>query len=92
MVVSVKSNDAVRMRLEAVEGLLRLHERWNEVSETVASARDRHDAVAKLREQPFGFSDLQAEHILDCRIGLRTELGRRQLLDERQALLDQLDS
>lgn len=80
----------MRMRLEIVEGLLRLHEQWSEVSDTVTASRDRADAIAKLQVQPFDFTELQAEHIMHCSFSGRTEFARSALAEERDALLEQL--
>ena len=78
------------MRLEIVEGLLRLHEQWREVSEAVTASIDRADAMGKLQAQPFGFTEVQAEHIMVCSFSDRTEFARSELAMERDALREQL--
>ena len=79
--------ERLRARLEIIDGLLLALERWPEVSNLVYECEDRSAARQALGEAPFLLSEVQAEHILDMPLGRRTVLGRRQLSDDRDHTL-----
>jgi DNA gyrase subunit A len=81
---------------EIQEGLLRALNVIDEVIALIRASEDRAAARAGLMEQ-FGFTELQAEHILEMRLGQLTRLSRidieqkleklRELIAELQAIL-----
>jgi len=73
-------------RLHIVEGLLRSFDERSAITEAMEGAVDREDALERLTTAPFGFSTVQANHVLDMTWGRRTKAGRQVLLDEALAL------
>ena len=77
-------------RKHIVEGLLIAIDNIDEVISIIRSSRTEEQAKARLCER-FGFSDKQAQHIVDMRLGRLTGLEREKLeaesreLDERIA-------
>ena len=77
-------------RKHIVEGLLIAIDNIDEVIQIIRSSRTEEQAKARLCER-FGFSDKQAQHIVDMRLGRLTGLEREKLeaeareLDERIA-------
>jgi len=75
-----------RERLHIVEGLLACIDQLDAVIATIRASEDRAAARAALMAEPFGFSELQANHILDMTLGRLTRLGREELDDEAESL------
>jgi len=72
-------------RAHIVEGLVRALNVIDEIIATIRASDDKGDARGRLMSDPFSFSDVQAEYILDmplsrltrlARIDLETELGQ----------------
>ena len=82
--------DAVRRRLEIVDGLLRAFDERREVDNAIETSSDRVEARHRLRGDGFGFSLTQAEHVLDMTLGRRTRLGQEELQREQQKLREEL--
>jgi DNA gyrase subunit A len=80
--------DKARRRAHIVEGLLRAINVIDEVIALIRASDDRAAARAGLLAEPFVFSEEQAEHILDMRLGQLTRLSRIDLQEE----MDQLRS
>lgn len=80
----------VSFRLEAVAGLLRAFDHLDAVNRTVADAADRPQAHAALTAAPFGYTDLQAFHILNLSVGHQTAEGRADLETQQAGLLSWL--
>jgi DNA gyrase subunit A len=74
-------------RAHIVEGLLRCIDQLDAVIAAIRSSDDRSDARGKLMTEPFLFSEVQANHILDMTLGRLTRLGRAELDDEMAKLL-----
>ncbi len=84
-------------RAHIVEGLVRALDMIDEIIATIRASEDRADARARLIAEPFAFSEVQAEYILDmplgrltrlARIDLDTELGNlRETIAELSAIL-----
>lgn len=77
-------------RLEAVTGLLRALDHLEAIHRTAAAAPDWHAAHSALTGPPFGFSDLQAWHILTFPLGQQNAAGRADLEAIRSRLLHRL--
>ena len=97
LAMSRKDEDLRRVheRLHIAEGVLHGLESWDEVSAAVAEALDRRTATETLQGAPFGFSDVQAEHVVDMRLATRTAAGRQNVVEEiarLRALLEELGS
>jgi DNA gyrase subunit A len=75
-----------RERLHIVEGLLACIDQLDAVIATIRASEDRAAARAALMAEPFGFSELQANHILDMTLGRLTRLGREELEEEATTL------
>ena len=73
-------------RAHIVEGLLRAIDQLDAVIATIRAASDRAAARLALQDDPFGFSEVQANHILDMPLGRLTRLGRSELEAELAAL------
>ena len=69
-------------RAHVVEGLLRAVEMLDEVIALIRASADRAAARGGLMAEPFGFSEVQANHILDTPLGRLTRLGRSELTNE----------
>jgi DNA gyrase subunit A len=79
---------------EIQEGLLRALDVIDEVIALIRASEDRAAARAGLIEQ-FGFTELQAEHILEMRLGQLTRLSRidiEQRLEKLRELIAELEA
>jgi len=52
----------------------------------IRASEDRSDATTNLMNEPFSFSEEQANHILDMTLGRLTRLGRSELEAEMAQL------
>jgi len=75
-----------RDRAHIVEGLLRAIDMLDAVIATIRASDDRPAAAQALIAEPFSFSEVQANHILDMTLGRLTRLGRTQLEEEMAKL------
>jgi DNA gyrase subunit A len=73
-------------RAHIVEGLLRAIDMLDAVIAAIRASDDRGAARAALMADPFGFSEEQANHILDMTLGRLTRLGRSELEEEMAQL------
>jgi len=73
-------------RLHIVEGLLRCIDQLDAVIATIRASADRGEARTALMGERFGFTEVQANHILDMTLGRLTRLGRHELEEEYAAL------
>jgi DNA gyrase subunit A len=78
--------DKAQKRAHIVEGLLRAIDMLDAVIVTIRASDDRPAARANLMEEPFSFSEDQANHILDMTLGRLTRLGRSELEEEMAEL------
>ena len=79
---------------EIQEGLLRALNVIDEVIALIRASEDRTTARAGLMQQ-FGFTELQAEHILEMRLGQLTRLSRidiEQRLEKLRELIGELEA
>jgi DNA gyrase subunit A len=75
-----------RARAHIVEGLLRAIDLLDQVIACIRGSDDRGQARLNLMTEPFGFSEEQANHILDMTLGRLTRLGRSELEQEMEQL------
>ncbi|HEX2273886.1 MAG TPA: DNA gyrase subunit A [Acidimicrobiales bacterium] len=73
---------AAHDRAHKVEGLLRALGMIDEIVALVKASEDRADARNRLMAEPFAFSEVQANVILDMTLARLTRLGRSELEDE----------
>ena len=73
-------------RAHIVEGLLRAIDMLDAVIARIRASEDRPEARANLMQEPFSFSEEQANHILDMTLGRLTRLGRSELETEMAQL------
>jgi len=78
--------DKARARAHIVEGLLKALDMLDLVIATIRGSEDRAAARANLMAEPFTFSEIQANHILDMTLGRLTRLGRSELEEEMLVL------
>jgi DNA gyrase subunit A len=74
-------------RAHIVEGLLRAIDMLDAVIATIRGSDDRPAAEAALMAEPFSFTEVQANHILDMTLARLTRLGRSNLEQEHAELL-----
>jgi DNA gyrase subunit A len=77
--------DKARDRAHIVEGLLRAQEIIDDVIRTIRESSNQDEARPRLVEE-YGFSEKQAQAILDMRLGRLTALDMKTLQDEMQEL------
>ena len=75
-----------RDRAHIVEGLIKALDMIDAIVAAIRASEDRQAAIATLQEERFGFSDVQATHIVDMRLSQLTRLGRTNLEEELAAL------
>jgi DNA gyrase subunit A len=85
-------------RAHILEGLIRALNVIDEIIAAIRASDDKADARGRLMSEPFSFSDVQAEYILDmplsrltrlARIDLESELGQlRETITELTSILD----
>ncbi len=73
-------------RAHIVEGLLKALDMLDQVIATIRGSEDTPAAREALQAEPFEFTLLQAEHILQMTLGRLTRLGRTNLEDELREL------
>ena len=86
---------AARARLHIVEGLLRALGAIDEIIALIRASADTGAARAGLMGEPFDFSEVQANHILDMALSRLTRLGRNQLeaeAGEKRSLIAHLEA
>jgi DNA gyrase subunit A len=87
--------DEARRRLHILEGLLRALDMIDEIIATVRASDDRAMARAALMAEDFGFSEIQANHILDMTLSRLTRLGHTELAseaEEKRGLIAELEA
>lgn len=81
-----------RARAHIVEGLIKALDMIDAIITAIRESDSRGDARDKLLAEPFEFSEVQAEHILDMQLARLTRLGRADLEEEmaklRQTIAD----
>jgi len=78
--------DQAQKRLHIVEGLIKALDLIDEIITTIRGSEDRGAARTALMAEPFVFSEVQANHILDMQLGRLTRLGRADLESEADDL------
>src|SRR5215475_3812649 len=73
-------------RLHIVEGLVKALDMIDAVVKAIRAAKDRAAARDALMAKRFGFSEIQANHILDMPLGRLTQLGIEELNKEKKEL------
>ncbi|MCO8126209.1 DNA gyrase subunit A [Acidimicrobiia bacterium EGI L10123] len=77
-----------RDRAHIVEGLIKALDMIDEIIAAIRASADKPAAREALIAEPFEFSDVQAEHILDMQLSRLTRLGREQLESELAELAE----
>ena len=75
-----------KARAHIVDGLLRCLDQLDAVIALIRSSDDRAGARSGLIAEPFEFTEIQANHILDMTLGRLTRLGRSELQAEMAQL------
>lgn len=73
-------------RLHIAEGLIKALDLIDEIIAAIRASADRGEARAALMSELFGFSERQADHILDLQLGRLTRLSREDLDTEAAEL------
>jgi len=87
--------EEARRREHILEGLVRAVDMIDEIIAAIRASENRAAARALLTGEEFGFSEIQANHILDMPLGRLTQLGRKELDDElaeKRALIVELEA
>ena len=71
-----------RDRAHIVEGLIKALDLIDEIIAAIRASEDKPAAREALMGEPFDFSEVQAEHILDMQLSRLTRLGRANLEEE----------
>ena len=74
-------------RLHIVEGLVKALDMIDAIVKAIRASKDRGAARTALMAKRFGFSEIQANHILDMPLGRLTQLGREELEKEQKELV-----
>ncbi len=77
-------------RLHILEGLAKAVDMIDAVVKVIHASKDRAAARAALMGRRFGFSEIQANHILDMPLGRLTQLGIEELTKELAELQKQI--
>ena len=86
--------DKAQHELHINEGLLKAIGLIDEVIAAIRSSEDRAAARSLLMGDPFEFSEVQTNHILDMQLGRLTRLGREQIeekVDDLAELITELE-
>ncbi|MEZ5376692.1 MAG: DNA gyrase subunit A [Acidimicrobiales bacterium] len=79
-----------RKREHILEGLIKALDVIDEIIATIRASDDRPDARSRLMAEPFEFSEIQANFILDMNLGRLTRLARieidTELAEKREAI------
>jgi DNA gyrase subunit A len=78
--------DKAEARLHIVDGLVKAVEMIDAVVKAIRASKDRAAARDALMAKRFGFSEIQANHILDMPLGRLTQLGIEELTKEKAEL------
>jgi DNA gyrase subunit A len=78
--------DKDERRLHIVEGLVKALDMIDAIIAAIRASDDRAAARTALTAEPFSFTDVQAEHILDMTLSRLTRLGRSDLEGEAETL------
>ncbi len=78
--------DEANKRAHIVEGLIKALDLIDEIIVAIRAAEDRPAAKTALMAEPFEFSEIQADHILDMQLSRLTRLGRANLEEEMAEL------
>ncbi|HEV7721815.1 MAG TPA: DNA gyrase subunit A [Iamia sp.] len=79
--------DKARKRAHIVEGLIKALDLIDAIIAAIRASEDRAAAHAALQAEPFEFSEVQSEYILDMQLHRLTRLGRATLEAEMEELL-----
>ncbi len=79
--------ERAQARLHIVEGLIKALDMIDAVVKAIRGSADRSAARDALMGKQFGFSEIQANHILDMALGRLTRLGREELASEAKDLV-----
>jgi DNA gyrase subunit A len=78
--------EKAQARLHIVDGLLKALDMIDAIVKAIRASKDRAAARTALMVARFGFSEIQANHILDMPLGRLTQLGREELASEKKDL------
>ena len=81
---------AIRQRLNLMVAMANALDRIEEINAVVRASADRPAAVRALCDATFGFSEQEANHVLDLQVARQTEAGRRGLRIEIEQAREQL--
>lgn len=88
---SASDRQHISNRLHIVGGLLRALDNLSLLNEVVTGSADRI-AATKALIATFGFTEVQADHVLDMTISRQTQLARSDLLKDEDDLRSLLSS
>lgn len=77
-------------RAHILEGLLKAVDMLDDIIAAIRSSENRAEAREKLQAEPFQFSELQTEHILDMTLGRLTRIAHTELTEEYEEKQQQI--
>ncbi len=87
--------DKANARAHILEGLIRALDMIDAIIATIRASEDRADARDRLMNDPFAFSEVQANYILDMNLGRLTRLARIEIdteLEGKRAEIAELEA
>ena len=78
----------VAARLHVLDGLISAHGQWELIGRMVWRCRTPEEVLARLMAAPFGFSEVQSQHILDVPLRRQTHDQLAILEADRQELAE----
>ncbi len=82
--------DDKQQRLHIVEGLIKALDLIDEIIAAIRASSDRSEARGALMAEPFEFTEVQANHILEMQLVRLTRLGRNNLESEAAELNEEI--
>lgn len=82
--------DKAKARAHIIEGLIKALDLIDEIISAIRASEDKAAARISLMAEPFEFTEVQAEHILDMQLSRLTRLGRVQLEAELAELRSEI--
>jgi hypothetical protein len=81
-----EQRQAMITRLATARAVLRAHENFAAIDAAVAACSTKAEAMERLQEEPFHFSQAETEHLLDLPLSTRTEGWRARVREEIEEL------
>ncbi|MDP1794901.1 MAG: hypothetical protein Q8K63_12280 [Acidimicrobiales bacterium] len=81
----------LEMRLDILDVLANALGRLDEINRVIRDSTDRNAARIALTTEPFGYSEISVDHLLDMTLARQTARARSDLENERAVIRAELD-